>query len=74
MKFNWIHQHRHAFEVAAICRVLRVSRTGYYAWRDRPAAAQTVRRGRLLGAIREVHAESRGSYGSPRIRAELVDE
>ncbi|NJL72163.1 MAG: IS3 family transposase [Candidatus Competibacteraceae bacterium] len=73
MKFSWIHQHRHGFEVAAMCRVLRVSRAGYYAWRGRPPAAQTARQERLIATIREVHAESRGSYGSPRIHAELIE-
>jgi putative transposase len=57
--------------VAALCRALGVSRSGYYAWRQRPPAAR-VRRDHALGQqIRAIHAESRGTYGMPRIWAEL---
>lgn len=73
MKFRWIHQHRDSFGVTTMCRVLGVSRAGYYAWRERPPAAQAVRRSQLVDAIRAVHAESGQSYGSPRVHAELAD-
>jgi len=54
-----------------MCEVLAVSRSGYYAWRQRPASAQAVRRERLIERIGQVHQESRQRYGSPRIHAEL---
>jgi putative transposase len=73
MKFLWIQQHRGVFELAVMCQVLQVSRQGYYAWKDRPAAPASVRRQELLRQIRQVHADSSKTYGSPRIHAELQD-
>jgi transposase InsO family protein len=57
--------------VAVLCDVLEVSRSGYYAWRKRPASARAGRRAELVEQIRAAHADSRGTYGSPRIHAEL---
>jgi len=57
--------------VAVLCDVLEVSRSGYYAWRTRPASARSSRRDELVEQIRAAHAHSRGTYGSPRIHAEL---
>jgi transposase InsO family protein len=56
-----------------MCAVLQVSRQGYYAWQDRPAAPATLRRQELLVQIRQIHGDSGGTYGSPRIYAELED-
>ncbi len=54
-----------------MCRVLAVSKAGYYAWRDRPASAHAVADQRLRVEIKAVHAKSRRTYGSPRVQAEL---
>jgi putative transposase len=54
-----------------MCRVLEVSRSGYYAWRKRPASARAQADQRLLRSIRTAHEASRGTYGMPRIHAEL---
>jgi transposase InsO family protein len=54
-----------------MCRVLVVSRAGFYAWLDRPPSPQAQVDARLRVAIRAIHAESRRSYGSPRIHREL---
>jgi putative transposase len=51
--------------------VLGVSRSGYYAWRTRPASARAQGDRRLAAAIEEAHRRSRGTYGAPRIWAEL---
>jgi putative transposase len=58
-------------EVATMCRVLDVSPSGYYAWRVRPPSARAQRDGELLERILAIHAESRGTYGAPRVHAEL---
>jgi putative transposase len=63
--------HAKEFRVDLMCHVLQVSRSGYYAWRRRPASAQAQRRSRLLEQIQAAHAESRQTYGSPRVHAEL---
>ena len=50
-----------------LCKVLAVSRSGYYAWRDRPQSQQQTRRQKLPEKIRAVHENNRKLYGSPRI-------
>ncbi len=55
-----------------MCRVLGVSRSGYYAWRTRPPSAAEHRREELTARVREIHAEVRQRYGSPRMHAEVV--
>jgi putative transposase len=57
--------------VALSCRVLGVSRAGYYAWRDRPPSARARADAALTGVIHRLHHASRGTYGSPRIHADL---
>jgi putative transposase len=52
-------------------RVLRSSRSGYYDWLGRPESPRDLRNKEVLKMIREIHAGSRGSYGSPRVHAEL---
>jgi hypothetical protein len=54
------------------CRLLGVSRSGYYEWKDRPASARDADNELLLKQITQVHADSRGSYGPPRVHAELT--
>lgn len=66
------HQAQH--RVATMCRVLGVSPSGYYAWRKRPASARAQADQRLLRQIRTAHAASRGTYGVPRIHAELREQ
>jgi putative transposase len=54
------------------CRVLNVSKSGYYDWRGRPESLRQLRNKELTKMIRVIHAESRSSYGSPRVHAELT--
>ncbi len=67
MKFTWIHENCGVFEVRRMCRVWQVSTSGFYAWRDRPASVQRQRRENLAVKIHQIHAESRATYGSPRV-------
>jgi putative transposase len=53
------------------CRVLNTSRSGFYDWLGRPEPPRELRNKEVMKMIREIHAESRGSYGSPRVHAEL---
>jgi putative transposase len=57
--------------VSLLCRVLGVSRAGYYAWAGRAARPRASQDAELLGVIRQVHVDSRGTYGAPRVHAEL---
>ena len=74
MRFAFIQQHAEEFPVDVMCEVLEVSRSGYYAWRDRPASSQAQRREELVKRIQAAHAESQKNYGSPRIHRELRDQ
>lgn len=67
----FIRDHRHEFRLGLMCRVLGVSRSGYYAWVHRPVSERGQANDRLLGEIRRVHERSRRTYGSPRIVDEL---
>jgi len=60
------------FPVTAACDLLGVSRSGYYAWRDRPASAAGKRREELAVKIKKVHDGNRKLYGSPRVHAALL--
>ena len=57
--------------VAVACRVLRTSTSGYYEWRGRPLSPRAVADQALTAQIREIHTMSRGTYGVPRVHAEL---
>ena len=71
MRYACIHRHTDTYTVALMCRVLRVSRAGYYAWCCRPPSARTQANRHLLTAICAVHRHSRATYGSPRVTREL---
>jgi putative transposase len=72
VKFQFIDQHQHQFLIAVMCRVLSVSRSGYYAWRKRPVSPRKMANDIVLEQIKAAHQKSRQTYGSPRIQAELV--
>lgn len=71
MRFQFIHDHRQSYPVQLMCRVLQVSRSGYYAWRKRKPSARQMANEFLLALIRLHHRHSRGTYGSRRIHAAL---
>jgi putative transposase len=71
VKFAFLRDHQAEFPVGVLCEVLGVSRSGFYAWRDRPPSPTAVRRERLVAQIREAHEEARSVYGSPRVHREL---
>ena len=60
------------YPIATMCRVLGVSASGYHAWRRRPVSARTAADERLSARIRSIHAAARGTYGAPRVHAELA--
>jgi putative transposase len=66
--------HQAEFPIATMARVLGVSVSGYYAWRSRPASAHAATDAVLLRRIRTIHAASHGTYGAPRVHAELQAE
>jgi putative transposase len=60
--------------IATMARLLEVSTSGYYAWRVREASKQACSDAQLLARIRTLHANSRGTYGAPRIHVQLARE
>ncbi len=72
--FRFIEDHRKVFPVRAMCSVLNISASGYYAWRGRPESARVGANRALVEDIRRVHANSRRRYGSPRVHASLRAE
>ena len=63
--------HQAMYPVRVMCRVLGVSPSGYYAWRKREPSGRSKANAGLLEKIEEIHKESDGTYGAPRIHAEL---
>lgn len=72
MKYVCIESHSGRFKVTMMCRLLEVSRSGFYAWRKRPGSKKAIRERRLLVKIKAIFKRTRQSYGSPRIWRELV--
>ena len=60
--------------VTTMCRVLGVSKSGFYAWCERPLSKRSREDIRLTAKIHEIHRRSRGAYGAPMIHAELADD
>jgi putative transposase len=69
--FRLIEAERANYPVAVLCRMLEVSKSGYYAWRSRAPSKRSREDYALTQKIREVHRRSRETYGSPRVHAEL---
>jgi putative transposase len=69
-----MREHQAEFPIQAMCRVLGLSPSGYYAWLRRPPSARALANEVLRSEIRRIHQFSRASYGRPRVHAELRDE
>jgi len=69
--YQLIEAERTSFPVQFMCRMLKVSTSGYYDWRYRPPSARSRENVALTERIREIHQRSRQTYGSPRVHAEL---
>jgi putative transposase len=69
--YQFVEREKAHHAITTLCRVLGVSTSGYYGWRHRGPSARAQRDVELSGQIRRIHQESRGTYGAPRIHAEL---
>ena len=74
MRYSFIRNHRAQFRLAALCRVLRVSKSGYCAWAARPESPRQRANRALALQIRAAHARSRKTYGRRRVHAQLRAE
>jgi putative transposase len=69
-----VKSYQAVFAVAAQCRVLGVSSSGYHAWRTRPPSDRSRADVALTERIRSIHERSWGTYGTPRVHAELSEQ
>ena len=74
MTVAWVEAERAEFPTASLCRTLRISRSGFYAARDRSESTHATDDRRLLVLIRASFEESRKWYGSPRVYEDLVEQ
>jgi transposase InsO family protein len=71
MRFAFIQAHARIWHITTMCRVLEVSKAGYYAWRARPLCERVKTDRVLTEKIREIQRQVKQRYGSPRVRMEL---
>ena len=73
MRYGFVARHQAVWPVRTMCRVLVVSRAGFYEWHSRPPSRRTQENARLTGLVRTSFLESDRTYGSPRVWRDLVD-
>jgi putative transposase len=73
VRFGFIRTEKANYPIRLLCRVLKVSRSGFYAWCRRVPSDRARRNDRLRLEVRALHAASRCTYGSPRIQTELTE-
>jgi transposase InsO family protein len=71
MRFAWIAAEKASYPVGVLCRCLEVTRSGYYAWATRATPHRTLVDQQLTRQLRVAHADSRGTYGRPRLHQVL---
>ena len=71
MKYRFMDRYCSEFRVERMCKVLGVSRSGYYGWRRRPCSKRQRENEEILMEIQESHKRSKGTYGSPRVTADI---
>lgn len=74
MKYAWIKDHLDSFRPSSMCKVLKVSRSGYYAWKKRKPSSQAQRRKQIAKAVEESHNASKGTYGHRRIHTDVTED
>jgi len=73
VRYGLIEPLRRQYPIAAMCRVLGVSESGFHAWRGRPPSPRARENARLAVEIKAAHERSRQTYGPERLQADLVD-
>jgi putative transposase len=71
VKYACIRENEAEFDVRMMCSLFSVSRSGFYAWKNRPPCARTQRHEEIIDKMRAIHEQSRQTYGSPRMSARL---
>src|SRR5262249_40868874 len=68
VKYAWIHQQHTEFSVSRLCRLLEVSRSGYYEWLGRPPSPRAEADQQVQARVQHYCAQGPGPYGTPRIK------
>ena len=71
MKYAWINQHQSEFPIRDMCRVMSVSRSGFYDSLNRPPSERSMRGDRIRKSVAQVHQETDAIYGATKIAEEL---
>jgi putative transposase len=74
VKYAWIQQQQAEFPVRGLCRMLQVSRSGYYEWLHRSPSPQVAAEQQLQAKVQQYFAQGRGTYGTRRIKPLLMQE
>ncbi|MBK8421771.1 IS3 family transposase [Candidatus Villigracilis saccharophilus] len=72
MRYKFIREHRQEFSIKRMCQLLKVTRSGYYAWQLEKARPRELENQVLVAQIHAEYKLSRKTYGSPRIQASLL--
>lgn len=71
-RFRFVHDHKDTYPVKRLCELAECSRSGYYAWRDRPPSDRAIVDAALTEEIIEIHETSQRTYGAPRVWGQLT--
>jgi transposase InsO family protein len=74
VRYQFVDQHRGQYSLERLCEALQVSVSGYYAWQKRPESTRKQENKRIVAEIKEIHRQSRETYGSPRIHVDLQEK
>ena len=74
MKYAWIQEQHEEFPVSSLCRILEVSRSGYYEWLGRPPSALADTEQQVEAKVQQYFTQGRGTYGTRRIKPLLAQE
>ncbi len=72
MKYQFIAAHQAEYRLTRLCQTLGVSRSGYYAWRHRPASARAIANTRLLTRMQQLHRQTKARYGAVKLWRALL--
>lgn len=71
MRYHFINRLKKAYPIVLMCKVLKVRRSSYYAWKNRSSSQQAEKNKKLIPLVRQIHKESGGTYGTRRISKAL---
>jgi transposase InsO family protein/transposase-like protein len=74
IRYQFIDTKKKAFPISLLCKVMRVSRSGFYSWASREKSSRQVERDRLISKVKEIHRKVRETYGTRRMSIELTTE